>query len=89
MSDDKNDSYAELAQEIQRRGEEIFASYSTQAEYYAIPEKIIALVAEGERRFAELLATRQGTVPADFDLLYKLKSDLDRRLLDRPRHDRP
>jgi hypothetical protein len=41
------------------------------------------------RALANRLATRQGTMPLDFDALYNRKAELDRRLLDDPPHDHP
>ena len=83
MSEAPKNPYSELTQEIQRRGEEIFSNISTRADELALGERITSLVAEGERRFAEMLASGQGTLPSDFKSLYEQKAELDRKLLGR------
>jgi hypothetical protein len=81
MSEGPQNPYSELMQELERRGEELVASASPHGVKRELVEKLVSLVAEGEQRFAELLATRQGALPSDVESLYRQKAELDRRLL--------
>lgn len=78
MSDDSRNPFSELTRELERRGKEIA---SQDAPVGSVIKDLIDLFAEGDRRFAEMLANRQGTAPVDFQLFYRLKAELDRRLL--------
>jgi hypothetical protein len=78
MSDGPKNPYSELMRELEMRGKEIA---SQDVPVGRKVHDLMALVAEGEQRFAELPANRQGGIPDDLESLYEQKAELDRKLL--------
>ena len=84
MSEGRKNPYSELMRKLEGRMKEIA---SQDVPIGRCIKNLMDLFAEGDQRFAAMLANRQGTTPADFESLYRLKAELEQRLIDRDSND--
>ncbi len=84
MGDKPANPFDELWSEYKQRGLEVLGKGD--CDWGA---QLCALIDEYERRFTELLANRQGSVPPDYSALYARKAALDLKLQEPPAGKQP